>query len=55
MTDTTASTSVAPVDDIRAHNKDLIFAALAEAGIDSDRPDRAALEPAESAARRDPS
>ena len=33
MTDTTQTSSAAPVEDTRAHNKDLIFAALAEAGI----------------------
>jgi hypothetical protein len=35
MTDTTETPSAAPVDDVRAHNKNLIFAALAEAGIHS--------------------
>lgn len=35
MTDTTATPSAAPVEDTRAHNKNLIFAALAEAGIHS--------------------
>jgi hypothetical protein len=34
MTDTTETPSVAPADDTRAHNKNLIFAALAAAGID---------------------
>jgi hypothetical protein len=33
MTDTTQAPSVAPVDDVRARNKAIVFAALAEAGI----------------------
>jgi hypothetical protein len=33
MTDTTEAPSDAPVDDTRAHNKNLIFAALADASI----------------------
>jgi hypothetical protein len=33
MTDTNETPSGAPADDIRAHNKNLIFAALADAGI----------------------
>ena len=33
MTDTTEMPSATPAEDIRAHNKNLIFAALAEAGI----------------------
>ena len=35
MTDTTDTLSGAPAEDIQAHNKNLIFAALAEAGIHS--------------------
>jgi hypothetical protein len=34
MTDTTNTSTAVPADDIRARNKDLIFAALADAGID---------------------
>ena len=33
MTDTTEIQSGAPAEDARAHNKNLIFAALAEVGI----------------------
>jgi hypothetical protein len=33
MTDTTETPSATPVDDIRARNKAIVFAALAEAGI----------------------
>jgi hypothetical protein len=33
MTDTTQTPSAAPVDDVRARNKAIVFAALAEAGI----------------------
>jgi hypothetical protein len=33
MTDTTEASSAAPVEDVRARNKALVFAALAEAGI----------------------
>ena len=33
MNDTTETLSAAPVDDVRARNKAIVFAALAEAGI----------------------
>jgi hypothetical protein len=33
MTDTTNTQSEAPVDDVRARNKEILFAALADAGI----------------------
>ena len=33
MTDTTETSTAAPVDDVRARNKAIVFAALAEAGI----------------------
>jgi hypothetical protein len=35
MTDTPEATSAAPVDDVRARNKEIIFAALADAAIHS--------------------